>query len=431
MDTVATTAAPKSKREKLLLAVLFTMHALSCVSFIEPSPYEFLFFLLIPVALLRGLVLTRTTLLFFFLILLVVGSQAVALFPYIQHQPVDGTLTPAVYTFFTVYLFTSALLFAMIFSRNCETRLSIAIRAYAISCVFAGLWGIAAYLDIGGLAAREPIVGRVAGPFKDPNVLGSYCILGVLFFLQRAVLGTGCRRLVSFACFVIVITGGVFLSFSRGSWGATIFAMLLMGISSYVTAQEPWVRSRIRRAILMLACVGATAAAIIVATPTLRDTVLDRAKVTQDYDAGESGRFGNQQRSISMLLDRPLGFGPFRFPTYFVLQPHNSYVGGFADGGWIGGFAFIALVLATSTIILQLIFRWSPLLRQMQVVGPALLAIFLQAMQIDIDHWRFVFFILGAVWGIRAAMEQPELASAQGLRGLTQSNAGRLRQSAA
>ena len=49
-------------------------------------------------------------------------------------------------------------------------------------------------------------------------------------------------------------------------------------------------------------------------------------------------------------IEKPLGFGPFRFPLYFTLQPHNSYVGAFADAGWIGGFAFLLLVGA-STII--------------------------------------------------------------------------------
>ena len=431
MNTVATPAPRGLSRETLLLAVLGVMNALSCVSFIEPSPYEFLFILLIPVSVMTGLVLTRTTLAFFFLVFTTVAAQLVALFPYLQHQPVEGTLTPSFYTVSTVYLYASALLFALIFSRNSEQRLTVCIRAYAWSCVFAGLWGFASYLDIGGLGEREPILGRVAGPFKDPNVLGSYCVFGALYFLQRAVLGRGAWRLASFAGFGIVMMGGVFLSFSRGSWGAVIFAMLLMGVSTYVTAENGWVRRRIRRAVLILAITGAAGVMAIIATPTLRDTFIDRAQVAQDYDSGETGRFGNQRRSISMLLDRPFGFGPFRFPVYFTLQPHNSYVGAFADGGWIGGFSFLLLVFSSSLIALQLLFRRSPLLRQMQVAGPALLAFFLQGFQIDIDHWRFMFLILGAVWGIRASLESGRLRSARGLDLEAQPIVPALRQTAA
>ena len=34
---------------------------------------------------------------------------------------------------------------------------------------------------------------------------------------------------------------------------------------------------------------------------------------------------------------------------------------------------------------------------------PAALGFFLQALQIDIDHWRFVFLMIGAIWGMESA----------------------------
>jgi hypothetical protein len=405
------TAAPPASRltiktETLLRGVLGPMLALSCLSFIEPSPYEFFFILLIPVALLSGLALTRTTLTLFFLIFAVVVSQLVALFPYIQHPPLgENNLTPALYSVYTVYLYASALLFALIFSRNAGPRLTLCIKAYGLSCVFAGLWGIASYLDIGGLGAQEPIAGRVAGPFKDPNVLGSYCILGALYYVQHAVLGAR-RRLLHFACFLVVTVGGVFLSFSRGSWGAMIAATFIMGVSTYLTGDKI-ARRRVRRSLGVLALLAGVGVGVVAATPVLRETITERAKLEQDYD-GENGRFGNQKRSIPMLIERPLGFGPFRFPMHFTLQPHNSYIGAFADGGWIGGFAFLLLVAASSVITVRLLFLRSPLLRQAQVIGPALIGFFLQALQIDIDHWRFVFLMVGAVWGMQSALTPRE-----------------------
>lgn len=404
------------QKETMLRGTLGVMLALSCVSFIEPSPYEIFFFLLIPVALFTGLALTPTTLTFFLLVFAIVVAQLVALFPYMQHAPLgEGNLTPLVYTVYTVYLYASAVLFALIFSRNSGPRLTLAIKAYAASCVFAGLWGFASYSGIGGLDANEPILGRVAGPFKDPNVLGSYCIFGALYFMQRAVLGTR-WRLVNLGLFLIVFVGGVFFSFSRGSWLAMLFSTLLMGASTYVTADKLWVRRRLHRALLALVVLGFAGGLAIVSTPALHDTVLDRAKVEQDYDGGETGRFGNQKRSVNMLIERPFGLGPFRFPLYFTLQPHNSYIGAFADAGWIGGFAFILLVMASTLIALRLLFERSPLLRQAQVICPALIAFFLQAMQIDIDHWRFVFLMLGSVWGMHAALQTARSAAARGVQ---------------
>jgi hypothetical protein len=43
--------------------------------------------------------------------------------------------------------------------------------------------------------------------------------------------------------------------------------------------------------------------------------------------------------------------------------------------------------------------RW----RSRQIVWPALFIFFLQALQIDIDHWRHVFLLFGMVWGLEAA----------------------------
>jgi hypothetical protein len=117
-----------------------------------------------------------------------------------------------------------------------------------------------------------------------------------------------------------------------------------------------------------------------------------------------------------MLIERPFGFGPFRFPLYFTLQPHNSYVGAFADAGWIGGFSFLILVGVSTLLAFRLMFLQSPFLRQAQVVAPALLGFFMQAMQIDIDHWRFVFLMLGAVWGMQSALSAATSARARDLR---------------
>ncbi len=80
----------------------------------------------------------------------------------------------------------------------------------------------------------------------------------------------------------------------------------------------------------------------------VRETFAKRAAVTQDYDEGETGRFGNQLRGIGMLIEDPLGMGPLRWRRTFNLEPHNSYIGAFANGGWIAGVAFVFLVLMTA-----------------------------------------------------------------------------------
>jgi hypothetical protein len=98
------------------------------------------------------------------------------------------------------------------------------------------------------------------------------------------------------------------------------------------------------------AALAAVAVAGALSVTDIADRFEDRAQLTKDYDEGVTGRFGNQLRSIPMLIERPNGFGPLRFRLFFGLEPHNSYIGGFANGGWLGGFSFLFLVLATTYV---------------------------------------------------------------------------------
>jgi O-antigen ligase len=131
--------------------------------------------------------------------------------------------------------------------------------------------------------------------------------------------------------------------------------------------------------------------------------VEERAHVIQPYDTGETGRFGQHLRAIPALLDRPNGFGPMRYKYMFRFDPHNSYLNSFASGGWIGGLAFLGLVLATTFVGLRLSLRPSPYQRHAQIFFAAHLTLVLQSFQIDVDHWRQVYLIWGAIWGLEVA----------------------------
>jgi hypothetical protein len=135
----------------------------------------------------------------------------------------------------------------------------------------------------------------------------------------------------------------------------------------------------------------------------MQQTFQERATIAKDYDEGATGRFGNQIRSIPMLLERPGGFGPLRFSKIFYLEPHNSYIGAFANDGWIGGFTWIIIVLSTCFVGFRLMFVRSPYQQLAQVFWPVLFSWLLQGFQIDIDHWRQMFLCFGAVWGFEAA----------------------------
>ena len=393
--------------ETLLRVTLTLMLAVGSISIIEPSPYELLFFILLPVTLLYHFVLTRVTFTLFLLMGLFSLAEWVALTPYFQDRPVlldnEALGTPSLYTIESTYLFCSAVLFAIIFSRQTRERLGLALTAYTFSCLVAALWAIAGFVQVPGFSASHYDDHRFAGPFKDPNVLGSYCVLGAVYLIQRIMIGSPRMRVYNLLGLGIVLFGGIFLPFSRGAWGAMVFAAILLIVTTYVTADRRGMRRNIIISVGGVVMLIGAAMLAVLANPDLGGFLLDRAKLVQDYDGGSTGRFGNQRRAIAMLMDRPLGFGPHRFLMYFDLDPHNSYIGAFSSAGWIGGFTFLLFVGVTSFIALRLLFVATPSRRQAQVIVPALMAVFLQGLQIDIDHWRFMFLMVGAVWGIEAA----------------------------
>jgi hypothetical protein len=141
-----------------------------------------------------------------------------------------------------------------------------------------------------------------------------------------------------------------------------------------------------------------------------RKFFLMRATLTQEYDEGVTGRFGNQLRALPMLPNLPFGFGPLRFRLTFDLDPHNSYIGAFANEGWLGGLTWLMMVASSIFVGFRLMIKRSPYQRLAQIFFPALFAILLQGFQIDIDHWRQLYIMLGAVWGLEVARQRWALA---------------------
>jgi hypothetical protein len=177
-------------------------------------------------------------------------------------------------------------------------------------------------------------------------------------------------------------------------------SMLMIGMAFVATPSAKTRRQILVGAIVALALV-AVLLLLLLSVESIRDLLTQRTQaVGEEY---QDPRFENQMRSLPMLLERPLGFGPLRFRLIFDLEPHSSYVNAFASYGWLGGFSFIVLVCATIFIGFRLCFALSPFRTLAQVFFPALLGFFLQGFQIDIDHWRHVYLMMGAIWGFEAA----------------------------
>ncbi|MBY0256010.1 O-antigen ligase [Methylobacterium sp.] len=382
------------RRLATLLLVAFIFFA--CFAFSDTSPYDMVAIPTILLWLCLGLRLHRGMLPLLWLLILYVSAITVALLPFID-QPL-----PVTWTIQLAYLSITGVFFAMLFSDDTHARMELALKTFVASCLLSSAFGIVGYF---GFIPTEDLFykyGRASGTFQDPNVFGSFLTLGALYLMHGLLLGTTRRPILS-AAVLLVIVAGIFLSFSRGSWGGTLIAIAVMVGSVYRTTRSTALRRRI--VTLMVLAVAGSALAIV-GLMSIGDTAemfSKRAAVTQDYDTGENGRFGNQMRGIGMLVDEPLGMGPLRWRLIFALEPHNSYIGSFANGGWVGGATFIGLVLMTSIVGFRLMSRDTPFRRHAQIVWPALMMFFLQAAQIDIEKWRHVYMMLGMIWGLEAA----------------------------
>lgn len=373
------------------LLVFFT-----CFTFLRPSPADLIAIPTIVLWLVLGIRVHRSVLVILGLLLAYGLGLGLALVPYLDETPsVEWTVQSA-------YLIVTGFFFIAFFSDDTLVRVKLGLDAYVASCLFAAICGILSYFDALGADVFFKMDGRASGVFEDPNLLGSFLILSVLYLVHNLLTGRS-RHVLASLCAILILFACIFLSFSRGSWAAFTVGTGLMIFMTWRTSPSKALRARIS---LLSACTALTALILLGSLMTLEgvsERFSDRAQVTKDYDEGETGRFGNQRRGIPMLIERPAGLGPLRWRQTFTLDPHNSYIGSFANGGWLGGFAFIGIVLATTFVGFRLCFSPSPYQRYAQVVWPALLMFFLQAFQIDIEKWRHVYMMLGMVWGLEAA----------------------------
>jgi hypothetical protein len=142
------------------------------MSLIEPSPYDFMALIVIPLWAIGGFAVHRSQILILILWCVFEASGFLALLPYwSEHDPL-------LYQFQSLYLFVTVIFFTLFFAQRTVERVEICLVAYTLSSIVAAAVGFVGYLDIAGLgAALTTVEGRVSGTFKDPNVLGSYLIL--------------------------------------------------------------------------------------------------------------------------------------------------------------------------------------------------------------------------------------------------------------
>ena len=387
-----------SARLRTLLDRIVTLWIfLGGVIIIEPSPYEFMFALVLPVALFAGMKIYRSTAGLFILTVIFTPFALIAAF-----QP---TFTPVptalVYEAVTIFLLLTAFFLANYVAEAPQLRMRRIMNAYTAVAVFSAVIGTAGYLHlIPGAYDLLTRYDRAKALFLDPNVYGPFLILPAAYAAQRLLLG-GRRGLILNGLIVMALLVGVFVSFSRAAWASLAAAMLIVFVLSFLLEADG--RKKVRMLILALIGAGCIVVAIggLLSIPTVSALFSERATVAEDYDSGATGRFGRQGYAFGLALDHPLGIGPGQFAHLRVKEePHDTFVTVLHVYGWGGGFCFYGLLLLTLSRAVKGLVPRSPNRRMLIPLIATYVPLVVEAGIIDIDHWRHLFLIIGLIWGV-------------------------------
>ncbi|WP_137929902.1 O-antigen ligase family protein [Mesorhizobium comanense] len=357
----------------------------------EPAPYEIYMAGLIAVWALFGLRISRAaTPLLVLLIAMNIGGMIS------MTQMSDLANTP-LYLAVSLFLAFSAVFFASVTAVQPSLYRLIFI-TYTISAVITSLLGIAGYFHAFPGAETFTKYDRAAGAFQDPNVFGPFLVLPGIYLLYLLLTGP-VSRMPLLAVPLLIITSGIFFSFSRGAWG--MFAVSAVLLTGCLFLQSRSGMFRLRVVIMTIAALSLLAIAIIVILqlPGVSDMFTQRAHLEQSYDTARLGRFARYGLGFQMAMEHPFGIGPLVFGKIFGEDTHDIWLKMLMDYGWLGFVSFLTLVVWTITAGFRILLRdrpWQPYLLCAYVafIGNIGLGTF-----IDIDHWRHMYLLLGLVWG--------------------------------
>ncbi|WP_342362745.1 O-antigen ligase family protein [Terrarubrum flagellatum] len=307
---------------------------------------------------------------------------------------------PQRYIFTMFFLACTAFYFAMVIQEETTRRIDIIRKATIASAVISCFIGLIGFFDVAGLAQYFRVYeGRASGTFRDPNVFGSFLILPAIFLLQDLIVGR--RGLWWRATAFLLIALMIFLSFSRGSWVAFALAGAMLFVLTAVTERDK--AGRLMAMSLAALIVFALLAVAVLSIDDIRSVFEQRAKLLQSYDEGRFGRFGKLVYALPLMLENPNGLGPLRFRNFFFEDPHNVYLNGFVNFGWLGGLSYLALIVSTCVVGFKICMQPSPWRREAIAIFCSLFTQVLQGFQIDTNTWRHFNMMIGLIWGIMAA----------------------------
>lgn len=357
----------------------------------EPAPYELYFAGLIGIWALFGFIIPRaiSPLVALLVVFNIGGIISMMTMPQWKSAPIYVAVS-----FFLA--FTSIFLASVIAADH--RRLKYVINGYLVAALLTSVVGILGYL--GAIPGAETFTryGRARGAFEDPNVFAPFLMLPAMWCLY-GVFTQPLKTVLPRMIMLLIITLGIFLSFSRAGWGMFIVcASMVAGICVMLSGTG---RQTVRILLMAIFALVVLVFALLIALQfeAIADVFVERAQLVQDYDGAREGRFARHWIGLLMATQHPFGIGPLEFGVIFGEDTHNIWLKALFDYSWLGFIAYMLLVFWTLGAGFKLIFRdrpWRGILICAWVVFVGHMMI---GNVIDTDHWRHFFLILGIIWG--------------------------------
>lgn len=365
----------------------------------EPSPYELAFLFVLAISLFTGsFAFHRST-----LGLLVIWATFIPFAIIAGFQPTFTEVSNAlIFQTVTIFLFFTSVWVANYVAEAPQQRMRLIVGAYVVAATISAAMGTLGYLGLIPGHDLLTLYGRAKALFNDPNVFAPFLILPAMYALQRVLLGPPKRATIAGGV-VMVIALGVFASFSRAAWGHLIasgLAVYLLCFFGVANAKEK-VRMLLTALLGLLMIVVALGGMLSI--PKVQELFAVRAQA-QNYDEGDSGRFGRQGYAFELALQHPFGIGPYEFRNLRVKEePHDSYVNVLHVYGWGGGLMFWLFIGTTIWRGLSFVVRPSPNRLLLIPLVSVFIPLAVEAAIIDLDHWRHFYLVGGLIWGVTAA----------------------------
>jgi O-antigen/teichoic acid export membrane protein/O-antigen ligase len=297
-------------------------------------------------------------------------------------------------------------------------------RAWAISATcWAALMIVGVFGHIGALSGQDLRNGvRAAFTLGDPNLAANYFVCSLL--VLRATRFPR-RRVIRWACCALIITA-IALTGSNGGALVLIITTVLGAI---------FAMARRRGAAPAIITASVLALAVILIAPRVPvQSIVARAQASSQFLNDSIGRQAESSGSRSMILsqteqlylnfDNPLGIGPGGTKTAFqshqfsyVKMAHDDYAASLVERGVLGALALACLfviVLARCRRIAARSLRpsYASIFPRAELLGAAVIGMFISAMFYQVLHFRHLWALLGLVaavdlWGRRDSQGTP------------------------